>query len=42
MTTNIPQLTKPDGIAMTRVSPNSAKEEEDEKIRDCFNGFVCF
>ena len=20
----------------------SAKEEEDEKVNDCFNGFVCF
>ena len=26
----------------TRVTPNFAKEEEDEKINDCFNGFVCF
>ena len=30
------------GIARTRIIPSFVKEEEDEKIIDCFNGVVCF
>ena len=28
--------------AMNLLTQNFAKEEEDERINDCFNGFVCF
>ena len=36
------ELVNDDVVNPTRVTPNFAKEEEDEKINDCFNGFVCF
>jgi hypothetical protein len=31
-----------DVVNPNRVTPNFATEGEDEKINDCFNGFVCF
>jgi hypothetical protein len=31
-----------DVVNPTRVTSNFATEEEDEKINDGFNGFVCF
>jgi len=36
------EVVNDDVVNPTRVTPNFAKEEEDEKINDCFNGFVCF
>jgi len=36
------EVVNDDVVNPTRVTPSFAKEEEDEKINDCFNGFVCF
>ena len=36
------EVVNDDVVNPTRVTPNFAKEGEDEKINDGINGFVCF